>query len=260
MKKNSSLPVVVVGTGGVARSLVYSLKLNNIRIIGVITRGGREAEEYISKQGLVSISYGAAITEPCVCILSVPDRLVAEIAQKIALPEGSVMLHTAGSIDMSELKGSNVNYGVLYPLQTLHKLKQVSFKDITICIESNNLFTKRALTELANTLSDNVVEVSSNQRFMIHLAAVFACNFTNFMYSISENILKNSNLDFSLLHSLIKETTEKALNISPSLSQTGPAVRNDLNTINKHLSLLTDSEKHIYEVLTEIIRDKYGKK
>ncbi|HOG20120.1 MAG TPA: DUF2520 domain-containing protein [Salinivirgaceae bacterium] len=260
MKKNSSLPVVVVGTGGVARSLVYSLKLNNIRIIGVITRGGREAKEYISEQGLAAISYGTEIIEPCICILSVPDRLVAETAQKIALPEDSIMLHTAGSIDMSELKSSSINYGVLYPLQTLHKLKQVSFKDITVCIESNNTFTKSVLTELANILSDNVVEVSSSQRLMIHLAAVFACNFTNFMYSISEKILRDSNLDFSLLHSLIKETTEKALHTSPSLSQTGPAVRNDLNTINKHLSLLTDSEKHIYEILTEIIRDKYGKK
>lgn len=82
MKQCSSLPVIVVGTGGVARSLVHSLKLNNIRIIGVITRGGRESEEYISEQELAAISYGAKITEPCVCILSVPDRLVAETAQK----------------------------------------------------------------------------------------------------------------------------------------------------------------------------------
>ncbi len=260
MTINNSLPIVVVGTGGVARSLLHSLKLNNIGIYGVISRGGKEAMQYLTDNRLHAIDYNTPISEPCLCIIAVPDHLISETAKKICLPEGSILLHTAGSIDMVELSSFNKNYGVLYPLQTLHRLKAVNFKDITLCIESNNDYTKNNITELANKLSNKVLTIDSKQRLLIHMAAVFACNFTNLMYSVSENILKSNNLDFSTLYTLISETTNKALHTSPTLSQTGPAVRNDINTINKHLSLLEGNEKEIYKLLTRIISEKYSKK
>lgn len=252
-------PIVVAGTGGVARSLLYSMQQRKISIEAVITRGSQQSKDYINKIGLKAIDYGTQLPQACICILSVPDDKIDETASKIKLPHNSILLHTAGSVDIAILEKHCKNCGVIYPIQTLHPLKTVDFGNVTLCIEANNKYAKQTINKLATILSNKVIEVNSSQRLTIHMSAIFSCNFTNLMYSISEEILQKADIDFSILHPLIDETTKKAIETSPTLNQTGPAVRNDIETINKHLTLLSGDKNNIYKQLSEIIRLKYSK-
>jgi predicted short-subunit dehydrogenase-like oxidoreductase (DUF2520 family) len=254
-----NLPIVIVGTGGAARSFVHSLQLRNIPILGIVSRGGETALEYLCEVGVKQLSFNVLIDEPCICILAVPDKVISETASKMQLAPESILVHCAGSVDMQELSSFGNNYGVIYPLQTMHPLKVIDFKHVVICVEASNQRAGQQINSLASQLSDKVHEITSRQRLLLHLAAIFACNFSNYMYSISEQLLKNNHQDFSLLHSLIMETAEKATQVSPSQSQTGPAVRNDLQTIEKHLKILNGQELEIYQFLTRIIREKHGK-
>jgi len=150
---------------------------------------------------------------------------------------------------------SENNCGVFYPLQTFSKNQKINFKDVPICIEANNKKTLNILSNLAKSVSNNIYFTNSEQRKSLHLAAVFACNFTNHLYSISENILKKENIDFEILKPLIIETANKIKNHSPLEMQTGPAIRNDKEIIKEHLKLLkrNKTEQNIYKLLTENI-------
>ncbi len=256
---NCDLPIVIVGTGGAARSWIFSLKNRNYPILGVVSRGSDQARKYIHQAELKEFSFSNIFTKPCICILSVPDQLIAETASRMQLASGSILVHCAGSVDLREISNYGHNCGVIYPLQTLHPLKTVDFKDVSLCVEASNAKTLETIRRFASLLSDNVHDISGTQRRTLHLAAVFACNFTNYMYSISEELLKQNNLDFSLLSALITETAHKAIAVSPSQSQTGPAVRGDFKTIEKHLALLSGQNKEIYRLLSDIISKKHSK-
>ena len=151
--------------------------------------------------------------------------------------------------------------GVFYPLQTFSKNSLVAFKEIPICIEASVTSDLKILKELGESLSEKVIEINSEERSKLHLAAVFVNNFTNYLYRISNEILAESKLPFDLLKPLIAETARKIETLSPKDVQTGPAKRNDLKTIEKHLYLLKDSPyKQLYQQLTEAIQSSYGKK
>ncbi|HBY69539.1 MAG TPA: DUF2520 domain-containing protein, partial [Flavobacteriaceae bacterium] len=142
--------------------------------------------------------------------------------------------------------------------QTFTKNNLVDFSEIPICIEAEEQTDLKLLKKLGESISKNVTEVSSEDRKTLHLAAVFVNNFVNHMYHISEDILKESNLDFKLLKPLIAETANKIKGLSPEQAQTGPAKRNDLKTIENHLHLLKDSPyKEVYKQMTEAIKKEY---
>ncbi len=149
-------------------------------------------------------------------------------------------------------------YGVFYPLQTFSRNRKVSFQDIPICIEANANSDVALLRTLATSISNNVAEVSSEERATLHLAAVFVNNFTNYLYAVSEDILKAKELDFSLLKPLLQETAEKVQSLSPKEAQTGPAKRNDLKTMQNHVHLLQQLGKEplieLYKKLSEGIQ------
>ena len=137
----------------------------------------------------------------------------------------------------------------------LEKNKSVTINEVPFYIEANNDETKNTLLDLAKSLSNNVNEINSEQRKKIHLAAVFACNFSNYMYSISEDILNQSNIDLDILKPLIIETAKKIQNNSPKTMQTGPAKRNDDVVLKNHIELLANSKDYqdIYKIITDNI-------
>jgi predicted short-subunit dehydrogenase-like oxidoreductase (DUF2520 family) len=149
--------------------------------------------------------------------------------------------------------------GVLYPLQTFSKAKKVDFKTTPIFIESNTEEAEKVLTLLAQAISQQVAKITSEERKALHLAAVFASNFTNHMLTISKDILQQNSIDFTFLKPLILETITKSLALGPDQAQTGPAMRGDLEILDKHLEFLQEDESvaEIYKVISQHIVDRY---
>lgn len=185
-------------------------------------------------------------------IIAVSDSAVVEIAKKLNI-KGSILVHTSGSLDMNILKPYAQNYGVIYPLQTLSKNMEINYSELPICVEAN---TKPAFLTLMNFLpkiSKRIFEVSSSKRLKLHLAAVFCSNFTNHLIGIAKEILQKEDIDTSILRPLIMQTIDKAMQNNPFDVQTGPAVREDYAVMDKHIALLLDDEKEIYQVLSSKI-------
>lgn len=153
------------------------------------------------------------------------------------------------------LKTASANVGIFYPLQTMKKNSEVDFKNVPVLIEGNDEATVSKLEALAKTISQNVYKVDEEQRQWIHVAAVFANNFTNHLYSVSESLLLGHGLSFDILKPLIYRSIENLQQNSPSDIQTGPAARGDMQTIEKHLMLLGDDIRlqRIYEILSQSI-------
>ena len=150
-------------------------------------------------------------------------------------------------------EGKAKRYGVFYPMQTFSKAKDVSFKNIPVFIEGNSVETEEVIRSLANKLSKRVITLSSADRKYLHLAAVWACNFTNHCYSVASDILDEHGILFDVMLPLIDETTDKIHRISPKEAQTGPAVRGDRNVMNQQLELMNDRVdlQELYRLLSK---------
>ncbi|MGC3979085.1 MAG: DUF2520 domain-containing protein [Paludibacteraceae bacterium] len=170
-------------------------------------------------------------------IYALKDSALDNVIDKISTSE-AVHIHTAGSVSIDIFKGKTDNYGVIYPLQTFSKEKRVNFDDIRQFWNRTMQLSADKITKIAKLLSSDIHYISSEKRKLLHLSAVFACNFTNYMYVLAEKITKEANLDYNVLLPLIAETADKLKYLTPEQAQTGPALRKDYNTLNKHLDLL----------------------
>ena len=194
---------------------------------------------------------------PDVILLCVSDNAISEVFEKIKDHE-AIIAHTSGSIPMSALNRNKGKFGVFYPLQTFSKNSNLSYSEIPVFIEGNSEETVNKLKELACLFSNNINEADSTKRKNLHLASVFACNFTNALAGIAGDILKDSDLDFSIILPLLKETVRKLGTLTAAEAQTGPAKRGDTKVINEHLSMLKGKEQlqQIYSLLTQYIQNK----
>lgn len=197
-------------------------------------------------------------------IISVKDDAVANVANmlsKTILNKEIPVVHTSGSLPLGILTPFFENPGVLYPLQTFTKDKQIDYKSITFFIEGTN-FSLKLLQQLLKHVSTNIYILDSNERKILHLASVFACNFINHDIAIASKLLSKIEIPLSVLFPIISETIKKIESLSPIEAQTGPAVREDFNIIDEHVRLLSDfpSEKKIYvDTTNNIIRYKHLK-
>ena len=169
-----------------------------------------------------------------------------------------LIVHTSGATDLFNLLAFTDNAGVFYPLQTFSKAKEVDFWSVPLCIEGANEIITQTLKELAQTISNNVYIIDSLHRKTLHLAAVFACNFPNYLYGVAQDLLEGQNIDFALLRPLILETAQKVQNNLPPDVQTGPAIRRDQKTMLGHLQMLKDEPEleQLYRLLSQGIIKK----
>lgn len=249
------MKAVIIGAGNVATHLAKALQNVNVQITQIWSYHYENALELANKLDTVAIHKLEEIDQNAtICLIAIKDDAVAAIVNQLTTFKG-IVAHTSGAIDLQVFE-SLANYGVFYPLQTFSKAKELSFADIPLCIEANNESTLHCLRELANDLSKNVVEVNSEQRKILHLAAVFACNFTNHLYALAEEVLQDHQLDFSILRPLINETAAKVQYALPKDVQTGPAIRNDEQTLQKHEQLLLQQPQllEIYKILSNSIK------
>ncbi len=252
---------VFIGAGNLATNLASALYQSGIEIRQVFSRTESSAQKLSRAVGdcrwttnLKDVDCDADLT-----FVALTDAALMELLPMIA--EGkqrTLLVHTAGTIPINiwqNVLGAE-RYGVFYPMQTFSKQRQVSWEDIPIFIESNSAEDTELLKSLASLLSRGVYETSSEQRRALHIAAVFASNFANYMYSLSADILEKHGLPFSVMLPLIDETARKVHSLSPHDAQTGPAVRGDKNVMKKHLDMLDNDPdmQRIYRLLSENIQ------
>lgn len=193
------------------------------------------------------------IADADIYIIGISDNAIEDFSKNLPF-KNKLVVHTSGGASMDILSTHN-RRGIFYPLQTFSKQRNLSFQKIPICIEADDPKDLLLLKKLGEGISKTVVEVSSEKRAKLHVAAVFVNNFVNFLYHVGENILSEEDISFDLLKPLIMETAEKVETLSPRAAQTGPAKRNDTKTISKHLELLDNSPyKEIYEMFSRQLK------
>lgn len=228
------IAILIIGNGNVATHLYNAfLKADQV----VVTK--------ISSRNLKSIPIAD------VTIIAVSDDAISEVSSKIS---NSLVVHTSGSFSMENLKNTT-NKGVFYMLQTFSKDKEIDFSKVPFCLEAENESDYKLLEILAKSIGKNIYNINSSQRKSLHIAAVFVNNFTNHLYKIGNDICNKSNVPFVILQPLIEETAEKIKTLSPEKAQTGPAIRNDKQTINNHLDLLDSHQQKIYKIITKSIQN-----
>ncbi|MFL5808202.1 MAG: Rossmann-like and DUF2520 domain-containing protein [Flavisolibacter sp.] len=248
------MDIVIIGTGNTATVLGRKLAAAGHRIVQVFGRDSSAASRLAYELNTESTNYWNVVNkEADIYFLAVSDIAIEEMIKELRLPDKTVV-HTAASVSKNILKSTSSHFGVFYPLQSLKK--EIGYSpDMPIIIDASDEATMKELDRLAHSISDKVIEGDDDQRMKLHLAAVFCNNFVNHLYALAETYCKNENLDFKLLLPLIRETAARLDDIPASASQTGPAARNDQNTIARHLELLKKYPelKRMYEVLTESI-------
>jgi predicted short-subunit dehydrogenase-like oxidoreductase (DUF2520 family) len=197
-----------------------------------------------------------------ILIVAVPDNSLEEVLGKIRCSKSAIIAHTAASIGLDVFPARLMNKGVFYPLQTFSTDRKADLSKVPFFIEGSDDACTSALRDIAGSISSSVFISDTAHRKLLHLSAVFVSNFTNHMLTIGKDISAIAEVPFEVLHPLILETVNKAIELDPEHSQTGPAIRNDLNTIEKHLDLLSFSPdvKNIYDLITKSIISYYKKK
>lgn len=253
--------IVLIGAGNVAHVLGRALKKSENRLLLLIDRTEEKAERLAFELGCPhSTDLKQIPDETDIVIIAVSDDAIGQVAAQLFCP-GKVVVHTSGSMPMEALGDCSDRLGVFYPLQTMHRDVEVNMRHVPFCIEGNSNWTEGMLMELARSMSDNVQLIDSDQRKMVHLAAVFACNFSNHCYVMADEILERSGISLDVLRPLIRQTAENAMTGRPSDVQTGPAKRGDERVMHAHMALLSGMDpelKAVYEAFSRGIVNRSG--
>lgn len=252
------ISVVLIGFGTVGKHLYDAFsEAKNVTIVQVYNR--TESALDLIKKSVATATDLSSLTKADVYIIAATDDAIIPISKRLTL-KGELVVHTSGSVLVDKLSKSNRN-GSFYPLQTFSNDKKVDFRSVPICIEAENKTDLKLLQKLANEISDNIHNITSAQRKSLHLAAVFVNNFTNHLLYVGDKICNENNVPFSILSPLLKETINKLETLSPYEAQTGPAKRNDRETLEQHLGQLQEETyKRIYSTISNSIKETYGKK
>ena len=245
------MKISIIGAGNVGLNMFETLrKKKDVKLVSLFNRS---IEKILSYRNKIFITNNInEIKKSDIYIIATNDDSIEKISNKLK-SRGGLVVHTSGSTEMKILS-IHKNFGVLYPLQTLTKDKLCDFKKIPICIEANNEINYKILRKLTKISGSKCYQVDSKQRIALHVSAVFACNFTNYLFSIAYDICTSNKIPFDTLFPLIRETLEKIEKNNPSEIQTGPALRKDIITIKKHLNFINSkSSRKIYSILTEEI-------
>lgn len=255
------MKVVIIGSGNVASHLATALHEKGVEIIQIYSRTTKNAQILAQKLDTTFTNVISEISlEADIYIYALNDNSLSSFLKKFNLPD-AIHIHTAGSIPMGIFERYTNKYGVLYPFQTFSKDKKVDFTTIPICIEGINSTTENKIADFAALLSSKIYFVKSEQRKKLHLAAVFACNFSNYMYDIANELVTKAGFGIEIIQPLIIETADKINYLSPCEAQTGPAKRADQETIYRHIFMLSKYPgwKKIYKLLTSNIYKRHKK-
>lgn len=251
--------IAIIGAGAVGTNLAYVLFAEGINVVQIISRNSEHGNRVAQQCGAKYCPYPDGLENSVThVILTVPDQFINGVA--LSLPSGDYCLvHTSGSTSIDSIRDCAEKVGVFYPLQSFSIKQQADWAEIPIFIEANSKQLEEQLFTLAQKITTNAIVLDSERRSIVHLSAVFACNFPNYLIAIAQDLVKGTGQNESVLNPLIKETYLRAIDIGAKFSQTGPAKRGDLDTIKKHLDLLSfqEDENAVYELLSEMLMKKY---
>ena len=255
----NSLRVGILGAGRVANQLAPALVAAGHRVAFVWNRTAPAAKTLAAQlPGTPALAALAPPLPPAdVYLLAVPDAAVAPLLASTPWPDGALVAHLAGALPLAVFDAQPaIRGGVFYPLQTFSPGRTIDWPAVPLCIEAHDPAAEATLLALAHSLSRQVRKLDSAQRLQLHVAAVFANNFTNHLLGIADALLAEAELPAALLAPLVRETVEKALANSPFAVQTGPAVRRDAPTLAAHEAALArhPAWQALYEQLTASIQ------
>ena len=273
------MKIVLIGAGNLATHLGKALHAAGHDMLQVFSRTMQSAETLASLLDAEPLTDIAQVRDDAdVYIFSVKDSALVQLVAQLCRHEADglgedgavnalrkakkgeherVFLHTAGSMPMSVFKGMAQHYGVLYPMQTFSKQREVDFSIIPCFVEANDEFAQKQIEGMAREISGRVYQLSSEDRKYLHLSAVFACNFANHCYGISQELLEEHGIPFDVMLPLINETAAKVHEMKPKDAQTGPAVRYDENVIDKQSKLL-ENHPHFKKVYDSMSKSIHG--
>ncbi len=251
------MKLIFIGAGNLATQLALACSKQGFEILQVYSRTEASARALAEK---VQCGFTTSLSElrddADLYLFSVKDDALPGLLAAMK-PNNGIWAHTAGSIPMSVFDGYTDKQGVFYPLQTFSKSRTVNFRKIPIFIEASSEAVAESLLQIASRLSDQVSLLTSDKRKRLHLAAVFACNFTNHMYVLASKLLQEEHIPIDVLQPLIDETAAKIHDLTPAAAQTGPAVRYDEQVISKQLGMLSDPRmQELYRLLSESIHQE----
>lgn len=229
--------------GNVGSHLARRFSACNLPITQIYSRDQEKVEHYAKELDYPSTSDFSQIdTTADLYILAVRDDSIVKVAEQLKtfVNHEPLVVHISGSTPITSLEGIFKHYGVFYPLQTFSEDRPVDFTTLPLCVDANSEEHIATLKELASQIGEKVYHIDNRQRSILHVAAVFSNNFTNYLYTIAESIVEKENIPFELLRPLILETALKVQAHSPSKVQTGPAIRKDDQTIERHLEYLAE--------------------
>lgn len=251
------IKVVLLGSGNVAYHLALALKCaENVELIQRYSRNGTNTNFF--DKSIPHVTQLNLLESADIYIIAIKDEAISEISSKLKHLKGLVV-HTSGAVPINTLS-SNINRGVLYPVQSLSIKQQIEFNKVPLVIEAEDDVNLQLLHKLASKISKHVFELDSVAREKLHISAVFANNFSNFMFSCAADLCKKFEIPFEVLKPLILETGKKIQYMDPLEAQTGPAKRNDQEVIEKHLSQLSGDHRKIYQLVTAAISKTYQHK
>lgn len=254
--------IIMIGSGRVATQLGRHLAETGNEILQVYSRRFDHAKELAEMLHAEPVDKTDQLRDDAdLYIISVVDDAIAKIAGTIDFHD-KIVVHTSGSVGLEIIQQASSNTGVFYPLQTFVKNKDVDFSDVPVCVEGSSTQVENVLLELGREISRDVRLINSEQRLIIHIAAVFVSNFTNFMYLMGQDVLHNADISFDILLPLIRETADKVSKSLPGDVQTGPAMRGDEGVLDNHLKMLEhDARKmEIYRQMSRYISDYFKQK
>ncbi|MEB2780213.1 Rossmann-like and DUF2520 domain-containing protein [Algoriphagus sp. C2-6-M1] len=252
--------IAILGAGNVAWHLAPALEDAGHSITEVYARTIKSAAQITERvyAGEPKDEFDFTDSEAEIFILAVKDSAIMDVANEVILPENAILVHTSGSVGLDMLNYSSATYtGIFYPLQSFTKGRKIEFGEVPFLLESDDEETLQKLKKLAKSLSHLTYTVRSKDRKAMHIAAVFASNFSNHMIRIAEEVMQRQGLDFDMLKPLIIETISKSLQMGAKAAQTGPAIREDYETLEDHHRFLSynDGIAEIYRLISQDIID-----
>lgn len=250
------MQVTFIGSGNVATVLGRRLIQSGHSVRQVYSPNGEHARQLGAELSANGANDLLEIDgEADMYIVALSDKALEEVAS-IWKMKDKLVVHTAGSVSIEVLKNVSNNYGVLYPLQTIRKELKSSLV-LPMLVDGNNTVNKTKIYDFAQSFADRVEYADDAQRSKLHLAAVVSNNFSNYLFALAEDYCKGENVEFSLILPLLEESVKRLYGHSPADVQTGPAIRRDNKTIQRHLQMLAGygELKGLYEVITEKITE-----
>ena len=254
--------ISLIGAGRVATHLGRVLLKRGHEIVQVYNRNVNHAEALASQISADAVSDITQLnTDIDLAIIAVSDQAISQVIEQLSnVLKDVLIVHTSGSTHLKVLTQHHARSGVFYPLQTFSFEREIAWSETPLFVEASSEQDSQLLNILAGQISQRVYLYSSEQRLSLHLAAVFACNFSNYCYDMAKQVVDAKQVDFSLLYPLILETAKKATAHDPRQVQTGPAMRGDQNILNMHQQMLVDSDREDLQQCYQMMSEQISKR